>query len=97
MRKRINPNTQVTNSLKEIRKMKADARAEGLKEALQITSMIPMIVLRDEYGFGKTRMNRYLDRYQNTLDAYFRDYLTLEDIVKVMQEEIKIDVREIIK
>lgn len=95
--RKIKPNTQVTHSIKEIRKMKAEARTKGLEEALQITSMIPMIALRDEYGFGPKRMRRYLERYQSTLDAFFKDYLTLEDIAEVMKEEIKIDAREILK
>lgn len=97
MKRRINPNTKVTYTMKEIRKMKNDAREEGLKNALRITSLIPMLALRDEYGFGQERMMRYLNKYQNVLDAYYRDYLTLEDIAEVMRDEIKIDMKEVLK
>lgn len=94
MKNRLSPNTKITMTVKEREQMKARAHEKGLNDALNITNMLPLIALRDEYGFGHKRMRRYMERYQNTLDAFFKDYLTLEDIAEVMEEEVKIDVRE---
>lgn len=94
---KLNPNRQVTYSMKEIRKIKSDAREQGLHEALRITSMLPMLALRDEYGFGQARMKRYLEKYHEILEAYLEDYITLEDVVEVMQDEIKIDMEEVVR
>lgn len=94
---KINPNRQVTYTIKEIREMKQQAHDEGVRQAMNITTMLPMLVLRDKYGFGKKRMNDYLEHFLETEDAFYKDYITLQDIVNVMQDEIGIDLDKFVK
>ena len=68
---------------------------EALKEAermnaANIINLIPLIILRDKFGFGKVRLERYLKHYQEAVDSLNKGYLDLNDVQKVMLEEVKI-------
>ena len=68
---------------------------DALKEAertnaANIINLIPLIILRDKFGFGKIRLERYLGYYQEAVESFNEGYLDLEDIQRVMLEEVKI-------
>lgn len=48
---------------------------------------LPMLVLRDKYGFGKKRLERFLDQVLDVYDLFNKDYLTLEDIHQALYDE----------
>lgn len=68
---------------------------ETLKEAermnaAEIINLIPLIILRDKFGFGKVRLERYLNHYQEAVESLNEGYLDLKDVERVMLEEVKI-------
>ena len=68
---------------------------ETLKEAermnaANIINLIPLIILRDKFGFGKVRLERYLKHYQEAVDSLNKGYLDLNDVQKVLLDEVKI-------
>ena len=68
---------------------------DALKEAermnaANIINLIPLIILRDKFGFGKVRLERYLKHYQEAVDSLNEGYLDLKDVERVMLEEVKI-------
>ena len=68
---------------------------EALKEAertnaANIINLIPLIILRDKFGFGKIRLERYLGYYQEAVESLNKGYLDLKDVERVMLEEVKI-------
>lgn len=68
---------------------------ETLKEAermnaANIINLIPLIILRDKFGFGKVRLERYLKHYQDAVDSLNEGYLDLKDVQRVMMDEVKI-------
>ena len=68
---------------------------ETLKEAervnaANIINLIPLIILRDKFGFGKIRLERYLKHYQEAIESLNEGYLDLKDVERVMLEEVKI-------
>ena len=68
---------------------------ETLKEAertnaANIINLIPLIILRDKFGFGKIRLERYLKHYQEAVDSLNKGYLDLNDVQKVLLDEVKI-------
>ena len=68
---------------------------ETLKEAermnaANIINLIPLIILRDKFGFGKVRLERYLKHYQEAIESLNEGYLDLKDVERVMLEEVKI-------
>ena len=68
---------------------------DALKEAertnaANIINLIPLIILRDKFGFGKIRLERYLKHYQDAIESLNEGYLDLKDVERVMLEEVKI-------
>ena len=68
---------------------------DALKEAermnaANIINLIPLIILRDKFGFGKVRLERYLKHYQDAIESLNEGYLDLKDVERVMLEEVKI-------
>ena len=68
---------------------------DALKEAermnaAEIINLIPLIILRDKFGFGKVRLERYLNHYQDAIDSLNKGYLDLKDVQKVLLDEVKI-------
>lgn len=68
---------------------------DALKEAermnaTNIVNLIPLLILRDKFGFGKVRLERYLEHYQDAVDSLNKGYLDLKDVERVMLDEVKI-------
>ena len=85
LRKKLNKETiQLTRkdyeTLKEAERM----------NAANIINLIPLIILRDKFGFGKVRLERYLKHYQDAIESLNEGYLDLKDVERVMLEEVKI-------
>lgn len=50
-------------------------------------------VLHDEFGFGNGRIQRFMGRFQEKADCLEQGNLDWDDIVKVNQEELGIDLQ----
>lgn len=77
---------------KEIEKIRKRAYDNGRMKGSEMTSIIPLLVLRDEFGFGQKRMLQYLEKYKEVVSDYNAGRLKLSDIKQVLREEVKIDV-----
>ena len=67
--------------------MNQSAQAD-INVAADIINLIPLLVLRDKFGFGSKRLERYLDHYSEMLDAFNKGYISLKDIEKVLEDEV---------
>lgn len=74
----------ITLTHKEIEKMKEQAT----DNAAAIINLMPLLILRDKFGFGRVRLERYLDHLGEMMDAYNKGYLNLKDIEKVLEDEV---------
>jgi len=74
----------VTLTTKEVEKMKQKAT----DNAAEIINLFPLLILRDKFGFGKVRIERYLDYYAEMMEAYNAGYFSLKDIEKVLHGEL---------
>lgn len=85
LRRKLNKETiQLTR--KEYEELKSKERLN----AANIINLIPLIILRDKFGFGKIRLERYLGYYQEAVESLNEGYLDLKDVERVMLEEVKI-------
>ena len=85
LRRKLNKETiQLTR--KEYEELKSKERVN----AGNIINLIPLIILRDKFGFGKIRLERYLKHYQEAVDSLNKGYLDLNDVQKVLLDEVKI-------
>lgn len=65
-------------------------RKNALNDAFKIVSYFPLYILRTEYGYGKVRLIRFYNHYLDLFDSYNKGYLTLDDIAKVLKDEVNI-------
>ncbi len=51
------------------------------------------ICLHDKWGWGKVRLKRLLDQVNETFDCIDKNYVTIEDLKKVILEETGIQIK----
>lgn len=74
----------ITLTHKEIEKLKEQAT----DNAAAIINLMPLLILRDKFGFGRVRLERYLDHYSEMMEAHSEGYISLKDIEKVLEAEV---------
>lgn len=67
-------------------------RDEAIKKATDYSIAVPVLALIDGFGFGRVRLERFLDIVYDTYDSIDKEYLNLNDIVKTINEEKKIEI-----
>ena len=68
------------------------AKDDAITESINIMAVIPLMILRDKYGFGTKRLVRWMRYFTETIDALFKKYVTVEDMARIIHEETGIDV-----
>lgn len=88
------PTYQVT--LEQIRTYVQQGFEQGRRESIDIARdyslAVPIIVLRDYFGFGGKRLERFIDGMYEYYDSIDKKMLNLDDIVKAIREETKIEI-----
>lgn len=88
MKRAIGNKQRISLTGREIEKIRRDA----ISTTMQIMKVMPMLALRDVYGFGNVRMQRYLDKVDEIVEAYNEGYINLADVAKTLEDEIGISV-----
>lgn len=77
--------------------VKAEAEKELTDEMQRVTAEIAdkisnvwVMAIRDEYGFGRKRMNRLVERVNTVLDDINSGYLSFEDVSRQMDLELHV-------
>ena len=71
----------------QIDQMKKEVSMEATKKAFIMMMGFPLLTLRDKFGFGKERLNRFMDKMMDLYEAYEMDYVDLADIDRTIMEE----------
>jgi len=87
--KRLQQTKQKTYTLTQyqIDTIKAEATQAATKRAFTIMLGMPLMVLRDQWGFGKKRLSLFTDKVFDIYEAYDDDRLTLADMHKTIEKE----------
>jgi len=86
---RDNDKTQKTYTLTQAQldeKLKA-VEMQATKKAFVMMMGFPLLTLRDKCGFGKERLNRFMDKMMDLYEAYEMDYVDLADLDRTIMEE----------
>lgn len=67
-------------------KLKA-VEMQATKKAFVMMMGFPLLTLRDKFGFGKERLNRFMDKMLDLYEAYELDYVDLADLDRTIMEE----------
>lgn len=80
----------VTITKKEQEKMQRKATSD----AVQITNLFNLWVLRTKYGFGPKRLGEFMEYYNDLLDSFNKGYISLPDIAQQLEKETGIRLDE---
>lgn len=76
----------------EIKKDELEDFERRVKErTVDTICLMSAVTLRDEFGFGKDRLNRFVERFKNKTECLGDDYITWADMIEQMKEETGID------
>lgn len=89
-KKEKEPLYQVTPS--EIKKYKSMGYQQALSESVALLFWMTYIALRDEFGFGKTRMLRVMRRLGSMVGDLQAGYFDLLDCRIELKREIGVDI-----
>lgn len=93
---RDNSKAQNTYTLTQaqIDQMKKEVSMEATKKAFLMMMGFPLLTLRDKFGFGKARLNRFMDKMLDLYEAYENDYVDLDDLNNTILEETGVTLLE---
>lgn len=74
--------------------VKKQASSEAIDTAFIAMLALPMLVMRDKYGFGKVRLERFMDQVIDLYESFNAGYLTLEDMHKSLEDEAGIKIHK---
>lgn len=74
-------------SVDQIHQIKQNAAAEAMEQAFVLMMGLPLMALRDEFEFGKKRLERFSDKVLDLYDSFNKDYITLQDVIDCVYEE----------
>ena len=60
--------------------------------AYKVMNLLALSVLRDEFGFGTVRMNRFINRMHEKLECYSKGLVTPEELDQILKDEVGISV-----
>lgn len=73
-----------------------DRASWGIKEQVYTTMRImSMLVLHDEFGFGKKRLNQFNERFNRKVDSLAGNYATWDDYAGILKDECGIESFEV--
>lgn len=84
------PLYQVT--LSQIEHYKQEGREEAIRNSIVCLFWLTLIALRDEFGFGKTRILRVMRKVGELIDDMNHDWFELVDCRTELKREIGVDI-----
>lgn len=82
----------ITNIPINVPKSTADKAIDNIKfQVCDTFCLLVCCVLRDEFGFGHDRLQRVIDRFNLKAECLAGEYVTWEDYIKAMKEEVGLD------
>jgi hypothetical protein len=77
---------------KDINQIKESATNEAVSRAFFLMMNVPLIVLRDTFGFGQKRLEKFLTEVEKNMVCLSEEYVSFDDLKKVLEEETGVKV-----
>lgn len=82
MHKRVDPLTKAM-----MIQVKNSAANQATDQVIKLMLALPVYTLHDKWGFGKVRCERFSEQLLNLYDAYQSGYVTIDDLLQVLEDE----------
>lgn len=76
----------------QLEKMMQEEREKACEFAFLYMINFSILALRDEYDFGKKRMERFIEKVFESYRCFDKDYIEVDDIRDMILEEVGIDI-----
>ena len=80
-------------TMEEIRKYEKRGYDKAMDRAFVYASLVPMLVLRDRYGFGAKRLEDVFDYLNELAVDISKGYLSLQDIADTISKETGLEIK----
>lgn len=87
LKKRMAYNIPIRISDKELKEFTDSAKMMLIDTVLILSSM----TLHDEFGFGKERLSRFIERFNQKAECIGEDYTSWQDQIDILKEECGIE------
>ena len=67
-------------------------RKDSIEKATEFSMAVPIMVLRDEFGFGQQRIIKFAAAFKELYESIDEKYLDLQDIIKTIKEETGVEI-----
>lgn len=81
----------------QIDQMKDEVTMQASKRAMLMVMAVPLVALRDTFGFGEKRLERYMEKFITIWECYEADYVSLEDLMTIIETETGLQIKKLIK
>lgn len=81
----------------QLDKLLDDAKKQASKRAMLMVMAVPLVALRDTFGFGQQRLERYMEKFITIWECYEADYVSLEDLMTIIETETGLQIKKLIK
>jgi len=78
---------------KDIKAIEDSSTLKGIDFAVSGMIASFVITLHDKWGWGHVRIKRLLEQVDDVFDSIDKDYVTIEDLRKVILDEIGIELK----
>lgn len=78
---------------KDIKAIEDSSALKGIDFAVSGMIASFVITLHDKWGWGHVRIKRLLEQVDDVFDSIDKDYVTIEDLRKVILDEIGIELK----
>lgn len=78
----------------DINQIKESATNEAVSRAFVLMMNVPLIVLRDTFGFGQKRLEKFLTEVKKNMDCLTEGYVSFEDLKNALEKETGVKVDE---
>ena len=92
LRQSVKPDKVYNIKTGDVQKMKDDATREASEQAFVLMFGLPVMVLRDKWGFGKTRLLRFIEQVMELENDVLDGRLTIEDVHRALETEIGVTI-----
>ena len=89
MPKRVDPLTKAM--IQQVKRLVANKVAE---EVLILTLGLPIMALRDEFGFGRQRLERFMEKTIEIYEDYQNGLFTLQEVKDTIEAETGFIIRQ---
>ena len=85
-------NKMVEQKAYKLLKEKAD---ECVDNVMKIVTTVALWVLRTKFGYGKERLARFIEEYNELIDSINKGYLNFDDINEALKSEVGTNIKSI--